>query len=263
MRLGLSTATFFLKEQTEDTFDLIKRLGLDLSEVFLTTFSEYEGTFVEILKERKSSVEVHSVHAYNTAFEPQLFNLADRTRLDGEYYFKKVLTAGRAIGANYYTFHGQARLKKSSKIDIEWTGKRTEELWQMAKHYDIELCFENVHWAHFNCPEFFTEIKKYSPNIKACLDIKQAMQSEVDYTKYLEVMGDRLKTVHISDYDEMGKTCLIGRGVFDFKTLFKRLNDSGYTGPILIEQYARDYENYSELKKAVDYIKEILYGINA
>jgi sugar phosphate isomerase/epimerase len=258
MELGISTATFFLRENTEDAFNQIKRLGLSLCEVFLTTFSEYDEQFAILLNERKGDIRVHSVHAYNTAFEPQLYNRADRTRFDGEYYFKKVLRAAQIIGAKYYTFHGQARLKKTAKLDMNWVGPRTQELWRLANGYGVELCFENVHWASFNSPDFFAQVKENSPDIKACLDIKQAMQSGVSYSDYLEVMGERLKTVHISDYDENGNTCLLGEGIFDFKTLFSRLVDMGYDGPVIIEQYSRDYTDIAHLKRGAEYIREIL-----
>jgi len=258
MELGISTATFFLRENTEDAFELMRKLGISLCEVFLTTFSEYDEQFATLLNERKGGIRVHSVHAYNTAFEPQLYNRADRTRADGEYYFKKVLRAAQIMGAEHYTFHGQARLKKTAKLDMGWVGPRTQELWRIAKDYGVELCFENVHWASFNAPAFFEDLKKHSLDIKACLDIKQAMQSEVSYLDYLKVMGERLKTVHISDYDANGSTCLLGEGIFDFESLFSALFDMGYKGPVIIEQYSRDYTDIDHLRRGVDFVRNLL-----
>ena len=45
MKVGISTATFFTKVLTEDSFSVIKRLGADTCEVFLTTFYEYKDAF--------------------------------------------------------------------------------------------------------------------------------------------------------------------------------------------------------------------------
>lgn len=258
MELGISTASFFLRANTEETFDLMRELGISLCEVFLTTFSEYETDFARLVNKNKGEIQVHSVHAYNTAFEPQLYNLAERTRADGESYYKKVLECAEIFGAKFYTFHGQSRLKKTSKMNMQWVGNRTEELWQIAKDYGIELCFENVHWAHFNSPQFFLELLPYSPNIKACLDIKQAMQSNIDWLEYLKVMGNRLKTVHISDYDANGNTCLVGEGIFDFETFFKTLQDYGFDDAVLIEQYSRDYRDMQHLGQGIEYIANIL-----
>ena len=68
MKVGISTATFFTKVLTEDSFSVIKRLGADTCEVFLTTFYEYKDAFAQLLKERKGDFDVYSVHSLNTQF---------------------------------------------------------------------------------------------------------------------------------------------------------------------------------------------------
>ena len=70
MKVGISTATFFTKELTENSFSVIQRCGGDTAEVFLTTFCEYESEFGRLLAERKGSLDIYSVHALNTEFEP-------------------------------------------------------------------------------------------------------------------------------------------------------------------------------------------------
>ena len=57
MKVGISTATFFTKVLTEDSFSVIKRLGADTCEVFLTTFYEYKDAFAQLLKERKGDFD--------------------------------------------------------------------------------------------------------------------------------------------------------------------------------------------------------------
>ena len=99
MIVGISTATFFLKELTEDTFSVIQRCGGQTCEVFLTTYSEYEPEFASLLLQRKGDLDVYSVHSLNTQFEPQLFNPAPRTRSDAEGVFRKALAAGKTLGA--------------------------------------------------------------------------------------------------------------------------------------------------------------------
>ncbi|MBR4800330.1 MAG: sugar phosphate isomerase/epimerase [Clostridia bacterium] len=260
MKVGISTATFFLKELTEDCFSVIRRCGGDCCEVFLTTFSEYEEDFAKLLKERLGGLEVYSVHSLNTTFEPQLFNPADRTRADMEKIFRKVLRAGQILGAKVFTFHGQSRLKKTHNFDPVVVGKRMFELGEIAREYGITLCLENVHWAVFNRPEFFKECKKYCPNCGSVLDIKQAWQSGYDWREYLDAMGDSLKNVHLSDHRD-GEICMVGDGEFPFEELVSRLQTMNYQGPLLIEQYAKDYDDYSQVEKSVKYLKNIIGGI--
>ena len=261
MEVGISTATFFLKELTEDSFSVIQRCGGQACEVFLTTYSEYEPQFGELLKQRKGDLDVYSVHSLNTQFEPQLFNLAPRTRSEAEKMFRKVLAVGRTIGAKVYTFHGLSRLKKDAYFDPVTVGKRMCELGQIANEYGITLCLENVHWATFNTPSFYAEMKKYSPNCGCVLDVKQARQSGYDWREYLEVMGDTVKNVHLSDVDENGDIAMVGKGVFPFEELINRLDRLGYDGPLIIEQYAKNYDSYREVEQSVKYLKNIVGGL--
>jgi len=259
MKVGISTATFFQKELTENTFSVIQRCGGDVAEVFLSTYREYEESFANVLNVEKKGLEIYSIHSLNTQFEPQLFNKADRTREDAEVLFRKVCRAAQIIGAKVYTFHGQARLKRNYTIDPEYAGKVLTRLGDIANEYGITLCLENVHWATFNSPEFYKELKKYTNNIGTVLDIKQAWQSNYDWRDYLDVMGKDLKNVHVSDV--IGeKIKMIGKGEFPFKELIQRLNDNGYEGPIIVEQYSNNYDSYDEVAESVKYLKNIIGG---
>jgi len=263
MKIGISTATFFQKELTEDCFSVIKNCKGECCEVFLTTFSEYESPFPELFRQRadENDISVYSVHALNTTFEPQLFNLATRTRDDAEKTFINVCKAGKTLGAKVYTFHGSTRVKKTSKIDPVYFGKRMKELGDIALSYGITLCLENVHWAAGNSPEFFKEMLPYCENIGTVLDIKQAQQSFRGIDEYLDVMGDRLKNVHISDMDENGNVVMVGKGQFDFTNLILDLKKRGYDGPLMVEQYCKNYEKYEEVEASVKYMKQILEDI--
>lgn len=260
MKIGISTASFFTKEATENTFEIIDKLGIDICEVFLTTFREYKRAFVEDLATRKKEIQVYSVHSLNVQYEPELFNSVKRTREDCEYFFKQVATGAGILGAKYYTFHGLARMKKTPyTIDFQRIGKRIDELDEMLSEYGngCQLAYENVHWTFFNSPEFFDKLRKYS-NVKTCLDIKQAMQSKHSIYDYIDSMGDRLANVHLCDFDENGKLYMPGKGTFDFTKLFRYLLDKGYKGPVIMEVYANNYNNYNEIKQGYEYLEECM-----
>ena len=92
------------------------------------------------------------------------------------------------------------------------------------------------------------------------LDVKQAWQSGYDWREYLNVMGDMLTNVHLSDVKD-GKICMVGDGEFPFEELIARLNAMNYQGPVLIEQYANNYDDYSQVRQSVKYLKNIIGGI--
>ncbi len=257
MKVGISTATFFSKVLTEDSFSVIQRCGGDTCEVFLTTFFEYRKEFARLLAERKGDFDVYSVHSLNTQFEPQLFNKVPRTYSDAEEIFRSVLNVGQILGARAYTFHAQARLKQSVYIDPKFVGERMSKLGAIANEYGIKLCLENVHWATFDSPEFFRQMKPYAQNIGTVLDIKQARLSGYDWREYISVMGESITNVHVSDVKD-GKIVMVGKGEFPFKELVQRLKDVGYDGPLIIEQYAGNYDSFDEVKESVQYLKNIL-----
>ncbi|NCA68117.1 MAG: sugar phosphate isomerase/epimerase [Clostridia bacterium] len=259
IEIGISSASFFLKAQTEDTFDIFRSMGCEICEIFLNTFSEYEDSFTEMLAARRGDVRVHSVHSLNNHYEPELFNQSDRTRGDAEAILRKVLRGGERLGAKYYTFHGQARLKsKPYNVNSQKLGERCKAINAICNEYGINLSYENVHWALYNYSTFFREMQEYAPDISATLDIKQAMQSGISCYDYLEDMGTSLSTVHACDYHENGKLCIPGEGCFDFVGLFEKLLNNGYDKPVLLELYSGDYKDFDDVKRGYEYLKDCL-----
>lgn len=261
METGISTASFFPRLYTEDALTEIAKLGAKVSEVFFASRCEYTKEFGDVLVDRLAAADglrVHSVHALTNQFEPELYSLNSRAYGDALETFECVLKVAEQIGAHNYTFHGATMLKKAVKYSFNYDliSERVNVLCSLAEKYGVTLCYENVHWAYFSNPAFFSAIKDRCPGLGATLDIKQAMQSEISWKEYLSVMKDRLKTVHLCDYDDSGNLCLPGRGTFDFVELYRALADVGFEGPCLMEVYTKSYKEESELKRAFEFLKE-------
>lgn len=261
--IGISTASLFLKSEVEDSFSIIRKLGCEVVEVFLTTFSEYKKEFVDKLSERTEGLKIHSVHSLNNHYEPELFNVSERTKNDAFSIMREVLYGAKILGAHYYTFHGQSRLKsKPYNVNFESFGKRLREICSVTAEYDVKLCYENVHWALYNYKGFFKNIKEVCPDVFATLDIKQAMQSGVSVYDYIQDMDDSIRTIHICDLDNNGRTCLPGKGQFDFYKFFDTLASKNITAPCLLEVYSGDYKDFGELSASLDYLREISFKVN-
>ncbi len=256
MKVGISTASFFLKSETEDTMHLLNAMGVEVCEIFLTTFREYRKEFIDMLLERKGTLDIHSIHTLNLQYEGELFNASARTREDCEFFFRQAAEAAARLNAKYYTFHGPARLKRTPyNINYEWMGERLNQLNAIMHEYgNAEIAYENVHWTYFSCPEFLERLKEFV-DIKVTLDIKQAMQSHISVDDYLKVMGNSLVNVHLCDYHEDGSLALPGKGSVDFVSLFRKLLSMGYSGPVLMELYARNYDNFDEVKQSYEYLQ--------
>lgn len=262
MHIGISTAAFFLRYNNEDAFSVLHSLGFRYTEMFFTSYCEYNPTFSAAMRKTQGDIIVNSVHVLNTQFEPQLFNLNPRVRQDSYEFLRQTMESARILGAKYYTFHGLSRLKRSTHSgqndNFRKVGEDTQKIFEFCSRYGITLCQENVEWSFYNRPGVFTALKEYCPGLKGVLDVKQARISGYPWQDYLTEMGECLSHVHVSDVDETGKMCLPGRGCFPFKELFARLKDVGFNGCVLIEPYQNDYSDLSELRESADYLAGLM-----
>ncbi len=262
MTTGVSTASLFMREMNEDALTVLDGLGVKSTEVFLTTFSEYSEEFARLLLSRRGGLNINSVHLLNTEFEPQLFSAHPRARKDAYSLLRGAMRSAHIFGAKAYTLHGITRLKKNSApADCGKLAADFEEIQSVCRAEGVEPCLENVHWALYNQPGIFSQIRARVPSLKGVLDVKQARLSGYPYPMYIKDMEGCISHVHISDVDERGKICLPGKGVFDFEECLRRLKDAGFDGALLIEVYAGDYAGYSELKASCDFLDEIVAKI--
>ena len=259
MQFGISTASLFIRKNTEEALGYLSEKGVENAEVFLESYCEYSKDFGKLLKSVQGNTNVHSVHVLTTQFEPQLYSVNERAKADSFKILQGVLDCANEINARYYTFHGVARLKKTPfAIDYDRIGRLTQDIIDACENKGVSLAYENVHWAYYNYVGFFKELSKRTHGLKGTLDIKQARQSGIDAFDLINEMGKDIVTVHLSDIDKDGKMCLPGKGITDFKKLFSRLSDVGFDGTAIIEAYQSDYQREEELLESLQYLKSIL-----
>lgn len=257
MKVGISTASLFLRKNNEESLPLFDAWGVPCAEVFLTSFCEYAPAFAHTLAAAKGGVEIHSVHVLNTQYEPQLYAEHPRVLEDANDWLREVLASANILGARNYTFHGIARLKRTFRENWQRFSAITAQIYETCRAAGVRLCYENVEWALYSRPGLFALLKKDCPDLGGVLDIKQARITGYDWREYLADMGESLATVHVSDVTAEGKMCLPGQGVFDFAELFARLRDIGFDGAVLIENYARDYDEPDELRRSFEYLADL------
>lgn len=167
------------------------------------------------------------------------------------------------MGASCYTYHGPMRLKRTPyKFNFDLLGERIGMLCEAAKEFDMTLCYENVHYSYYSYPEYFANLAERIPNLGTCLDIKQAMQGGYSYKDFFKVAKDRIKTIHVCDFDDNGSLLLPGRGTFDFEEFFKIMKGEGVDAPMLLEVYSGSYKDFSDIADSFNYLCEINDKIN-
>ena len=255
MKTGISTASLFLRQETEQAFATIKEMGADCVEIFYETYYEYRPEFSEKLD--ASGIEVNSVHVNTHQIEHSLFNPLRRVRGDAFYWLDQVMRSAQLLGCNKYTFHGTA----GSPKNIDDVVDNLRAAVEFCARYGVNLCLENVAWSLYHKPKIFSYLKERIPQLCGVFDIKQAHRSGYNYKEYIEDMKGSISHVHLSDIDGDGRMCLPGKGTCDFKEILTRLKDTGFDGNIIIEVYNENFSDISEIKTSLEYLNEIVYKI--
>ncbi len=257
MQIGISTASLYGKMYTEQALEFFNKNNVEVAEVFLASFSEYTEDFGKTLQSVKGNTRVHSIHTLNSQFEGQLFSKSTRQYEDAKKIFLSALKIGQRLGSDIYVLHGPQQIKYTKYVtNYEFFGERTSELAFLAKKYDMMLTWENVHWTHYNHPDFMKNLLPYvTEKIGCTLDIKQAKQSDVTVDKYIADMQGLIRNVHIVDFDEQGNMVLPTKGFYDYKSLFKKMGD--YNETVMIEVYDSCYQNKEQLLESYNKFKEL------
>ena len=247
MTAGISTACLYPKPLEEALYDLAVN-GVTCVELFVNTHSELKPSFAHGASNllRRFDVKCPSVHPFTCEMEPQMFFSEYERRVnDMLEYYKLYFRLMNTVGAEIFVFHGG---KPSSTCTTELYCERYSKLYRLGKEYGITVAIENVSRCRSGSSAFIKEIKAMLGNEFAfVLDTKQAVRSNENPMRFLDVVGDKIAHVHISDSGEMGDCLLIGRGRFDFRKFFDKL--AGYNPDccVVLELYRSGFKGISDL----------------
>ena len=256
MQFGISTACFFPSLYIEDAIDAIGDMNVGVTEVFFSCLGEYDPGFVAELKGRAQArdIKVFSIHAFSLQFEPQLFTRHMRARREAEDIYRRVLEAGKTLGAGVYVFHGPVNLKRLSLDDSDYDGiaRRTDELADIAGEYGIKLAWENVHYCWYEHPGFAQELlsRTHTDNLYFTLDVKQAAQAGYQPEEFLPDTAGWLVNIHLCDYART-EGCVFPKlpfsGEMDMAAFRRAIRAANYDGGMTLEVYRHNYADHAQL----------------
>lgn len=258
MQIGLSTAAFYGRRETEESAAHLSDWPLDFVEVFLETFSEYRREFGKVVRANLDSMPCRSVHVKSSQFEGDYFSASSRQVGDAMNLLEGAMAAAQVLGAKYYVFHGPAGVHHPiSPLQIGFVKERLPQITELCRQYGVQFLWENVSWCSLRTPEDVMAVREAFPQVGFVLDLKQALRSGQDAFEILRAMGDRLCHLHVMDWDEAGKLCLPGEGTFDFPRLRKALEDVGYEGGVLLEPYGQHTVDEEKVKKSLEHLRNM------
>jgi sugar phosphate isomerase/epimerase len=234
-QIGISTASFYPRTLTEDALIAIAELDFRVIEIFLQANEEYSVSFGAVLDRRRRALglDVHSLHLYAPYFD--LWSPYSRMAWEVRDRFHRLLDVAAMLEARALTWHGlrysldTPRLVAAFFESATWAGERADAA-------GLTLCIENVSWCYLRTPEQVRAITRADLPVAFTFDAFQAGESDVEPAALIHAMGDRLTTVHLSDYEPEGPRHLPpGAGSLNWPELLRALQDVDYRGPLILE----------------------------
>jgi len=261
MRVGLSSAAFYGRLETEDAAAHVLDFPAEACEVFFETHSEYCRSFGQLVRQRLGDLPCPSVHAKGTQFEPDLFGRSQRQAEDALRIFAGVCDAGQALGAKYYVFHGPGNARNALPPDkVNALQERFGRMREIAAARGMEILWENVSWCSIRTPQDVRRARELLPGLHFVLDVKQALRGGVDVLEMIRAMGRDIRHVHVLDWNEQGDLCLPGEGIVDWAGVLHALRNVGYDGTILLEPYEYLARDEAALRKSLAYLRGLISG---
>ena len=159
------------------------------------------------------------------------------------------------IGADVFVLHGAIL---SSKVPDERYMERYLRLFRLAKEFGVTVAQENICYCKSSSVRFIEDmIGQLGDEVRFVVDLKQARRSNVDPFRLLDIIGDKVVHLHVSD-GNAGCDCLpIGKGTFNFNRLFSELEKIKYDKSMIVELYRENYSSYDELAVCANNMKKI------
>ncbi len=116
-------------------------------------------------------------------------------------------------------------------------------LTEAAMHYGVTLCVEELpRTCVGNCTREIAYLLTAHPALKVCFDTNHLLGE--DYHVFIREFGDRIETLHVSDYDFIDERHqLPGEGKIDWKDMITELEKVNYKGPWMYEVSLENFPN--------------------
>lgn len=262
MNIGASSACFYPLE-TEKSVQKLCEMGFTHCEMFLNSHSELNPEFIREIKKMKNyyGMNIISLHPYRSFSEGyDFFSRYKRRFYDGIENYKRFFVAAKELDASFVVMHGA---KHGIEITREEYAERFHEMDLIAQSHGCTLAHENVVKCVAAQPDFMKSMKDYlGDSFKTVLDVKQARREGVDPMEFIELLGENIVHVHLSDYDS-DHDCIAPseKGLFDFREFFTALKEKGFKGDGVVELYSDSYTDMSEVLRAAEYLRKIADSI--
>ena len=227
------------KEINETLFEQYRQAGIAAMEIALKP-EEYDIFDYAKAKELAdaSGVKLWSIHLPFYPFETLDISSVDpELRQRSVEYLAGIIRQAGSIGIDKYVIHPSIEpiSDEIRPAKMKAAKESLVALAAVAKEYGGYVAVENLPRTCLgkNAAEM-KELVEASENLRVCFDTNHLLGE--DFEPMFEAVGDKIITVHISDYDFLDeKHWLPGEGKLDWQRMLKCFEKVGYQGVWLYE----------------------------
>ena len=244
LRIGCSTGTLFPDNSTEESIDVLARLGVSDIEVMIQTHGECEAPFQAELAKRSmdAGISVHSVHALVQIH--QVFDAYQRRADEGWRRFEQVVEGAAHLGARVLVWHGLCRGERGYALTSTEVIEAIDRLAGMCREHGLVLGLENVSWCAMSQVRDVLMLASMLPEmsngdaVRFTFDVFQAAEAGANPFMMLNAMESRLVNVHLRDFGEASparRDLMPGQGSLPWPALIRAIGNARYGGPLILE----------------------------
>ena len=240
MKVSVSTA--FFGRSTPDVIKYYKEANIDAVEIAGLSPARVDDYDFEGIKSEcdRYGVELRSLHL-PFSYEQSIAHPDKETRRRAVALDKHAIDIASGLGIKICVLHpsSEPNEDKDREYLLSCCEENSADLCEYANSLGIELALENLPRSCLcNTPDEMIRVLKDIPNLKTCFDMNHFLPwkgAEPDNVGYIyrlkEEVGDRLITVHVSDYDFVDERHLFPLdGQNDWAGIVKALIETGYPG---------------------------------
>lgn len=228
-KIGLSTKG---KALTEKLFAEYQSAGVEAMEIALSEDKYDCINYQDISRwSKKYSVELWSIHLPFSPFSQ--LDISSHT-LSGNTvaYLSELIKKASDIGIDKFVLHtsGEPIVEEERKERMSWAKESLCLLSEVARKSGAMIAVEDLPRSCLgrNIDEV-KELISVSSDLRVCFDTNHLLQDDpLDFAREL---GDKIITVHISDYDKINERhWLPGEGIINWTAMLTVLKEIGYKG---------------------------------
>lgn len=223
----------------EDMFKMLAEAGIDSIELSLWPEFYKDINYKELRSlSEKYQVELWSYHLPFTPFkevEPSAIDSSVRKKT--LEYFSELIKKATDIGFDKFVVHpsGEPIDPAERKDRLEYSKESLNNLAEIADTCGAQIAVENLPRTCIG--KSWQEIKELisvNQKLRVCFDTNHLLEG--DPIEFIEKIGNKLLTIHASDYDFIDERhWMPGEGKNDWIKIYNKLNEVGYDGPWLYE----------------------------